>query len=224
MSSISNLSEDLKKIREKITTFKSSSQLFKDEANILFQKGNLKVKDYITLANYKKAVATIRDGQDMGMIDIFNADKWHFSIGDLLRPYFENEILTEVIRNNNDYLEAKNLNLYLNDGVTKTRGFHVDSYAKQLKGFVYLEDCLDLKCGPYTYVKESHLDSPLVKINKKICSALPNETETPIVLRDNIVPALAKKGTLVISDQGGSHRGFPQTKGYKRAVGVMNFV
>jgi len=40
----------------------------------------------------------------------------------------------------------------------------------------------------------------------------------------NIVPALAKKGTLVISDQGGSHRGFPQTKGYKRTVGVMNFV
>jgi len=223
-SSISNISEDLNKIREKITTFKSSGQLFIDEANILFQKGNIKVKDYITLANYKKAVATIRDGQDMGMIDIFNADKWYFSIGDLLRPYFKNEILTEIIKNNNDNLQAKNLNLYLNDGVTKTRGFHVDSYTKQLKGFVYLEDCLDLKCGPYTYVKESHLDSPLAKINKKICNTLPNETETPIVLCHNIVPALAKKGTLVISDQGGSHRGFPQTKGYKRTVGVMNFV
>ena len=158
------------------------------------------------------------------MIDIFNADKWHYSIGDLLRPYFQNELFTEVMRDNNNHLEAKNLNIYLNDGVTKTRGFHVDSYAKQLKGFVYLEDCLDLKCGPYTYVQESHLDSHLVKINKKISSALPNETETPIVLRHNIVPALGKKGTLVISDQGGSHRGLPQTKGYKRTVGVMNFI
>ena len=78
-------------------------------------------------------------------------------------------------------------------------------------------------CGPYTYVKESHIDSSFVKINKKISSVLPNETETPIVLRNNIVPALAKKGTLVISDQGGSHRGFPQTKGFQRTVAVMNF-
>ncbi len=224
MNSIEGLSDDLKKITESIKTFLSSEQFFEDKENVLFQRGNNKIKDYITLSNYKKAVATIRDDQDMGMIDIFNVDKWHNSIGDLLRPYFENEILTEIMKKNNNYLKAKNLNLYLNDGVTETRGFHVDSYTKQLKGFVYLEDCLDLKCGPYTYVKESHLNSPLAKINKKICSALPNETETPIVLRDNIVPALAKKGTLVISDQGGSHRGFPQTKGYKRAVGVMNFV
>ena len=222
-SSIDKLSKDLKIIRDKLLTFISSGQLFKDETNVLFQQGNLKIKNYDQLANYNKAVATIRDGQDSGMIDIFNADKWCHSIGEILRPYFKNKLFTEVMKGKNYSPKAKNLNIYLNNGVTNTRGFHVDSYAKQLKGFIYLEDCLELDCGPYTYVKESHIDSSFVKINKKISSVLPNETETPIVLRNNIVPALAKKGTLVISDQGGSHRGFPQTKGFQRTVAVMNF-
>jgi hypothetical protein len=223
-NSINKISQDLSLIREKLLVFESSGVSFKDEANVLFQQGNFKIKDYNSLANYNKAVATIRDGQDMGMIDIFNADKWCHSIGDALRPYFNDELFTEVMKdNNNNSPKAKNLNLYMNNGVTKTRGFHVDSYRRQLKGFVYLEDCLDLKCGPYTYVKESHINSSFVKINKKISSALPNETETPIVLRCNIVPALAKKGTMVISDQGGSHRGFPQIKDFQRTVAVMNF-
>ena len=223
-NSINKISQDLSLIREKLLVFESSGVSFKDEANVLFQQGNFKIKDYNSLANYNKAVATIRDDQDMGMIDIFNADKWCHSIGDILRPYFNDELFTEVMKdNNNNSPKAKNLNLYMNNGVTKTRGFHVDSYKRQLKGFVYLEDCLDLKCGPYTYVKESHINSSFVKINKKISSALPNETETPILLRHNIVPALAKKGTLVISDQGGSHRGFPQTKDFRRTVAVMNF-
>jgi hypothetical protein len=223
-NSINKISQDLSLIREKLLVFESSGVSFKDEANVLFQQGNFKIKDYNSLANYNKAVATIRDDQDMGMIDIFNADKWCHSIGDALRPYFNDELFTEVMKdNNNNSPKAKNLNLYMNNGVTKTRGFHVDSYRRQLKGFVYLEDCLDLKCGPYTYVKESHINSSFVKINKKISSALPNETETPIVLRCNIVPALAKKGTMVISDQGGSHRGFPQIKDFQRTVAVMNF-
>ncbi len=222
-SSIVKLSEDLNQIREKLLKFVSSGKPFKDETNVLFQNGNLKIKNYNSLANHNKAVATIRDGQDSGMIDIFNADKWYHSMGDVLRPYFNNKLFNEVMKYNNYSPKARNLNIYLNNGVTKTRGFHVDSYAKQLKGFIYLEDCLELKYGPYTYVKESHIESSFAKINKNISSVLPNETETPIVLRQNIVPALGKKGTLVISDQGGSHRGFPQTKGCHRTVAVMNF-
>ena len=74
MNSIEGLSDDLKKIKESIKTFLSSEQLFEDKENILFQRGNHKINNYITLANYKKTVATIRDDQDMGMIDIFNVD------------------------------------------------------------------------------------------------------------------------------------------------------
>ena len=157
------------------------------------------------------------------MIDIFNVDKWKGTIGDTLRPYFESKLIADVMNVGDSCPEARNLNLYLNTSVTSTRGFHVDSYSKQLKGFVYLEDCLSLEDGPYTYVKESHLESALRKINIQVSSVLPNKTETPFVSLQNIVPVLAKRGALVISDQGGSHRGFPQAPGHQRAVAVMNF-
>ena len=77
--------------------------------------------------------------------------------------------------------------------------------------------------GPYTYVTKSNINSSLTNINKQISFGLPNKTETPLVNLDNIVPILAKKGALVISDQGGSHRGLPQSYGNHRTVAVMNF-
>ena len=43
-SSIVKLSEDLNQIREKLLKFVSSGKPFKDEANVLFQNGNFKLK------------------------------------------------------------------------------------------------------------------------------------------------------------------------------------
>lgn len=214
---------DLKKIRDRIFTFKESGEKTLEESDVLFQKGTEKLSGYQSLSSYGKTVVQVREGQDSGMVDIFNIDKWWPSIGNLLRPYFEKPGISELMEVEGSCLDARNLNLYLNSDIKSTRGFHVDSYSKQLKGFVYLEDCLNLENGPYTYVTSSHLDTPFIRINKHISSALPNKTETPIVPLKNIVPVLAKKGSLIISDQSGSHRGFPQTPGYQRAVAVMNF-
>ena len=222
-SKIDKISNDLKTIKEKISTFRLSGKSFEEKKNILYQQENFKIKRYSELANYNKAVVNIRKGQDKGMIDIFNIDKWFHSFRDELRQYFNQNILIKVIKEYNNSIKATNLNLYMNKGVSKTRGFHVDGYKKQLKGFVYLEDCLDLKCGPYTYVTESHLDFVSQKINKLVSTVLPNSTETPFIFPQNIVPALAKKGTLVISDQSGSHRGFPQDEECERIIAVMNF-
>ena len=222
--SIDKISKDLKIIKEKISVFVSSEKSFEEKKDILYQQENFKIKQHNELADYSKAVANVRQGQDKGMIDIFNVDKWYPSIGNILRPYLDDKFIKEAINEDNNYLKTKNLNFFINNGVTNTRGFHVDGNQKQLKGFVYLEDCLDLKYGPYTYVKKSHLDIALQKINKQISSSLPNSTETPFVLLQNIIPALAKKGALVISDQKGSHRGFPQTRGYQRTVAVMSYI
>lgn len=222
-STLKNVNIELNEIREKISLFLSGKQRTSEEENVLFQQGNAKLSGYAALAGYGKAVVQVRHGQDQGMIDIFNVDKWEASLGERLRAYFEQQFVSQIMEVGEARPEARNLNLYLNKGVTHTRGFHVDSYSKQLKGFVYLEDCLKLDDGPYTYIKKSHLESGFTRINKQISSVLPNKTETPCVPLGNIVPALAKKGTLVISDQGGSHRGFPQAAGYQRAVAVMNF-
>ncbi|RBW48270.1 hypothetical protein [Marinobacter sp. F3R11] len=214
---------ELSEIREKISAFMSTGQSVNEEESVLFQQGNAKLSGYVALSGYGKTVVQVRHGQDQGMIDIFNIDEWQASLGERLRPYFEQQLISQVMDMGDARPEARNLNLYLNNGVTQTRGFHVDSYSKQLKGFVYLEDCLRLDDGPYTYVKKSHLESSFTRINKHISSVLPNNTETPCVPLRNIVPILAKKGALVISDQGGSHRGFPQSMGHQRAVAVMNF-
>lgn len=222
-NTLRDVERDLSEIRERISAFTLQNRPINEEECVLFQQGNAKLSGYAALSGYGKAVVQIRHGQDQGMVDIFNVDKWKGSLGECLRPYFEQKLINQVMEVGDARPEARNLNLYLNKGVTLTRGFHVDSYSKQLKGFVYLEDCLSLDDGPYTYVKESHLESGFTRINKQISSALPNHTETPCVSLRNIVPVLAKKGALVISDQGGSHRGFPQAPGHQRAVAVMNF-
>ena len=220
---INKLSQDINEIKKKIRLFISTGESFKEEKNVLFQQKESKIKGYSLLASHHKTVVNVRCDQDAGMIDIFNIDKWYSTFGDILLPFYKHKNINEIIHDQNKPLKIKNLNLYLNEGVIKTRGFHVDAYYKQLKGFIYLDDCLELNSGPYTYVKKSHLNSPYRNINKKISAGLSKETETPIILRQNIVPALAKKGTLIISDQSGSHRGFPQTPEYCRAVAVMKF-
>jgi hypothetical protein len=222
-SSMNKIQDYLKIIREKISSFESSNKSIKEESDVLFQKGHTKIKTYDALANYKKSIVTIRQGQDQGMIDIFNINKWQKFLGDILEPYFNHSIIFEILNDNNGLLKPKNLNLYLNKEIKNTRGFHVDSYNKKFKGFIYLEDCLNLEYGPYTYVKESHVNSFSSKINKQISSILPIQTETLFVSQHNILPVLGKKGTLIISDQGGSHRGFPQSAEYERSVAVMNY-
>ncbi|OUU44701.1 MAG: hypothetical protein CBC16_01720 [Verrucomicrobia bacterium TMED56] len=221
---IDKISQDLKNIREEISSFISTNNTFKDNANFFFQKDNAKFTNYSELANYKKTVANIRGGQDKGMIDIFNVDKCNYSLGNILIPFFNQKIIFDILSEESSNLNPTNLNLYLNNDITKTRGFHVDTYNKKIKIFLYLEDCLNLDDGPYTYVKESHINSRFAKINQCISSNLSNYTETPFVSLENITPVLAKRGTLVISDQSGSHRGFPQALGHKRAVAVMNYI
>lgn len=220
---LDQLSIELEAIKRRTAAFSSSTHELDEESEVLFQKGKAKLASYQELSTFKKAVVQVRQGQDEGMVDIFNVDKCNSIFKERLRPYFEQKTVAGLMGSGKTFPQAENLNLYLNSSIERTRGFHVDSYSKQLKAFIYLEDCLDLESGPYTYVKGSHRETHFTKINKHISSVLPNKTETPMVSLENIIPVLARKGALVISDQGGSHRGFPQAKGHQRAVAVMNF-
>lgn len=210
-------------LKNKVDSFANSDDSVLEHDSALLQKGLVKLRRYNEMASYGKAVVHVRKGQDEGMVDIFNVDKWFEEIGSILRPFFESPDILSILDTVPGCVEAKNLNFYFNKSITKTRGFHVDSYSKQLKGFVYLTDVLSLGDGPYTYVKGGHLDSAFRRINKAIASMLPSKTESPVVPLSEIVPVLAPKGALVISDQGGAHRGHPQTEGEERAIAVMNY-
>ena len=192
-----------------------------ENEHMLLQIGAEKLSGYQELSSYKKTVVQVREGQDQGMIDIFNVDI-AFPEVNILRKAYEDSGLKEILSSPDLSVGFKNLNFYLNSNVTSTRGFHADSYTPQLKAFVYLTDCLSLDDGPYTYVKGSQKDNPYRRLNKEMCINLPNKTEAPLLNRGDILPVLASRGSLVISDQSGFHRGFPQEEGHERVISVMN--
>ena len=51
----------------------SGSRLLEND-NVLFQFSNEKLKGYSQLSGYGKTVVSVRQGQDEGMIDVFNVD------------------------------------------------------------------------------------------------------------------------------------------------------
>lgn len=192
-----------------------------EDATALFQIGSEKLKGFYQLANYNKTVITVRQGQDQGMVDIFNCD---LAIPDVLEPLkqlFASSYVLDVI--NSEALKPQNLNAYINESITVTRGFHVDSYSEHLKAFVYLSDVKSLQDGPYTYVKGSHKESAFRRANRELCTNLSPTTEAPIIDPTAITPVLAPRGSLVISDQAGVHRGWPQLEGRRRMASVMKY-
>ena len=214
-------------IEEVVDSYKNkleSNDSFEDEAALIHRGLNKKrFKKYNDLASYPRSILDIRSGKDSGMIDIFNIDY-------LLNSELNNKTIEEVRSNSflNSFLSSmpkslkmKNINSYVNSGITSTRGLHVDSYNNQIKIFIYLTDVLELKQGPYTYVKGTHKDNPYRHLNKHLSDAFSVKTETPIVDYKDIYPILAKKGSLVISDQSGFHRGFPQSEdGFRRTLTI----
>lgn len=204
---------------------KLKKKYYEDEL-ALIQTEQCKIKGYASLVAYPKATLNIRSGSDEGMIDIFNVDK-------LLKGTRGEKIIDKIINNPflNNLLNSlptplviRNINSYVNSGITSTRGFHVDAYKEQIKIFIYLTDVLELDNGPYTYVKGSHKDSHYRRINQHLSKNQKAKTETPVIPFDQVYPVLAPKGSLVVSDQSGSHRGFPQSRVGKRRVLTINCV
>ncbi|MGE6571684.1 hypothetical protein [Psychrobacter namhaensis] len=190
----------------------------------IVQKGLLIKKDYGELANSIKPVINIREGADEGMIDIFNIDQFlEDKVGrEILDKLRKDKFLSSFLKLLPEQLSIQNMNSYVNTGITKTRGFHVDSYFKKIKMFIYLTDVLSFADGPYTFVKETHVDTPYRRMNKSLAKDLLGDTETPIIPFDNVYPILASKGSLVVSDQAGFHRGFPQSVEGSRRVLTIN--
>ena len=189
----------------------------------LIQNGGVRVAGYSNLAGYPKPVVQVRQGHDLGMVDVFNADRLFPELGEVLRPRLESPALIEVLSGAGSALQPRNLNIYLNRNIRRTRGFHVDAYARQVKAFIYLTDVTGLGDGPYTYVAGSHRPDTYRRLNRKLSEDLPNATETPVVPLDRVIPVLGRRGSLIISDQAGFHRGFPQDQGATRCVAVMNY-
>jgi hypothetical protein len=194
-----------------------------EDDEILVQSSQQVVSGYTALASHPKVVAVVRPGADAGMVDVFNVDRLAGNKRDTLRAPFRSPGILTLIAEGDHRLEAKNLNLYVNRSITKTRGFHADSFGKSLKGFVYLSDVTSLDDGPYCFVRRTHVDGLWRSANKKISELAEAKTEAPFIDVSMAVPILAPRGSLILSDQAGVHRGIPQAQDAERRVLVMRY-
>ena len=216
----SSLIDESKKIIENIIQNIKKNKHFKNEnaKNYIVQNKTINGQSYYDISNNSKSVIVIRQGNDQGMIDIFNVDRLLGKLGDEVYKVFLIDWLVDLLKNSNEPVKPKNLNLYINHSITNTRGFHVDSYYRSIKGFIYLTDVNTIDDGPYCYVKGTHVETPFGKVNKLL-----GGKEAPFTNFTNIIPVLGKKGTLVLSHQSGIHRGIPQKKDSIREVFVMRY-
>lgn len=217
--------EQFKKIQKDI---KSSDQLIEDQYTDTYYMDveGVKFKTYQEKANYSKTIFSIRTGADKGMIDVFNYDYMDKKNSSDLRKVYENPKIVDLINSASDEkYSPKNLNIYYNQDIQNTRGFHVDTYSKgKIKAFIYLTDVKDISYGPYSYVIGSNRDTEAEKLNRTFAKLGDKaNTEAFCFNIENVYPILGTKGTLVISDQAGIHRGHPQEIGRERMVAVMSY-
>ena len=211
--------ETKKIIKDIIQNIKKSESSKKGNGkDYIVQNNIIKGQSYFDLSNNPKSVVVIRQGNDQGMIDVFNVNRLLGKLGDEVYKVFLKDWLVDLLKNSNEPVNPKNLNLYINHSVTSTRGFHVDSNYRSIKGFIYLTDVNTIEEGPYCYVRGTHIDTPFSKVNKSL-----GGKEAPFTNILDIIPVLGKKGTLILSDQSGIHRGIPQRIGSIREVLVMRY-
>lgn len=107
------------------------------------------------------------------------------------------------------------------------QGWHRDSYSKQFKSMLYLTD-VDKDSGPFEYMIGSHRYRKIIKeimikkTNEKKVSYSRFSEQDVEFLKDklslNVVKFEAKKGSIILFDSRGIHRGSPIKKGSRYAL------
>ena len=138
---------------------------------------------------------------DTGFCDIFNPDLLFEEIKELKNNDFFKGISSMFGKDP----ERNYCNIYYNDGIIDTRGWHKD--APMVKLFVYLTDVKSEDYGPYCYISKSHKSDWNIK-----------NIEGYEYNSNDMNKFIAPAGTLIGSYQHGFHRGLPQPKGFKRVL------
>lgn len=177
---------------------------------------------YEELVNWGGPVAEERTGRDEGMIDVFNADELFPEVASFKTDRTVNEIVERAASSS---YAPENVNVYWNRSVTDTRDFHADTYTGKFKSFLYLTDVPDRSYGPFGYVKGSHRASSLKVGVSKLLNSIRNRPPTDGVFYDEdaVVYYTAGKGTLIIANQAGYHRGHPQEAGKERMLMTTSY-
>lgn len=178
---------------------------------------------YSDFVNWDGAVANERSGRDEGMMDVFNVD----TLVPEVESFKTDEEVQWIINGAvSEQYSPDNVNVYWNRSVTTTRDFHADTYGGKFKSFVYLTDVPDRSYGPFSYIRGSHQTSGLkIKVSKWINEKLKGNPSTDAVFydEDDAAYCTAPKGTLIIANQRGYHKGHPQEEGRERMLMTTSY-
>lgn len=178
---------------------------------------------YSEKVNWDGAVADKRPAPDDGMIDTFNIDSQIPEVKDFKTDDMIQRIITKAA---SEHYSPDNTNTYWNRSVTTTRDFHADTYSGKFKSFVYLTDVPDRSYGPFSYIRGSHQPSIFkVKMSEWINEYIKNNPSTDALFynEDDAVYCKAPKGTLIIANQTGYHKGHPQKEGKERMLMTTSY-
>ncbi|MFA9518184.1 hypothetical protein ACERIT_13375 [Halopenitus sp. H-Gu1] len=177
---------------------------------------------YNDFANWGSPVVNKRSGRDEGMLDVFNVDMAVSEVASFKSDEMVNNIIN---RATSEGYSPDNLNVYWNRSVTTTRDFHADTYGGKFKSFVYLTDVPNQSFGPFSYVKGSHQSSKIKNKTSSIVNRIKDKPSTDAVFydKDDITYCTAPKGTLIIANQAGYHRGQPQEDGKERMLMTTSY-
>ena len=162
-------------------------------------------------------------GPDAGMIDVAHIDREIASVRSIDLT-LSHEIMRQL---SSMQLYLSQINLYYNKNVPGTRIDHVDNCQPIIyKGFIYLTDVEDASYGPYSFMPGTQRFSPRVYFNlvANIFRKKYRSTDMPDSNPTKRVVATGKKGTLVLSNQNGIHRGLTQTEGRERMAIIVNYL
>lgn len=204
---------------------------FEDES-CYCQIGHTRLKNYNDFANYHKPALLLRNQaremEDGGMLDLFGVDKMIHNYAALKecikiqQAYNVFDIIQQQMKHN---IKEHQLNCYLNQSVTHTRGLHLDGIGETYKYFIYLTDVQELADGPYSFVPRSHSNRKVLMQNMLTNQLYKNYTRPEDILLSEqyAIPVLGKAGTLVLSNQNGIHKGYSQLLGRERIALVKIF-
>ena len=164
-----------------------------------------------------------RSGEwDDGMLELFNT---HLAVPEVERieeDAFVNDIIDAAA---GEPYSPDTLNTYVNRSITETRGYHADTYGGKFKSFVYLSDVPDESFGPFSYVPGSHEPGRIRRKLTTLVNRVRDRPATDAVFADteDAITCTAPKGTLVIANQAGLHRGMPQEPGRERVLVTTSY-
>lgn len=230
---IEALNNLINQVLDQVESFRASGV-----AESLISEAYLNVPESRAIAGYKQLVNADRSvinlrfarpdgrsGSDAGMVDIFHPEKLSSELDQLTCRVLQEEVIQKLLWTSClSPVQIRCRNLYINNGVEDTRGFHCDGRALKFKAFLFLSDVRDLGEGPYCYVKGTHHDGAPWRQTSAFNRANGIDIcEFTQLGGSKALPMMARAGDMVISSQAGAHRGHPQHPEGKRRVLVAMY-